>query len=91
MRSTTELRRPRLRKRPYSQTLGGGEAHFVVEPNFSRRLSVTMKSDPPKPTTDADRAKAEKAARLAQALRDNLRRRKAGKAVAAPTPDKSGD
>lgn len=50
-----------------------------------------MKSDPPKPATDADRAKAEKAARLAQALRDNLRRRKAGKAVAAPTPDKSGD
>lgn len=54
-----------------------------------------MKSEPPKPSSVAerasDRAKAEKTARLAQALRDNLRRRKAGRTGAASTVDKDGD
>ncbi len=58
-----------------------------------------MKSEPPKPSSVAerasDRAKAEKAARLAQALRDNLRRRKAGKSPPASfspdVSDKDGD
>lgn len=88
MRSTTELRRRNLRKRPYSQTLGGGEVHFLVELNFSRRLSDPMKSDPPSPLSEVEREKAEKAARLAQALRANLRRRKAGRT--APS-DKDSD
>ena len=47
-----------------------------------------MKSDPPSPLSEVERERAEKAARLAQALRDNLRRRKAGR----PAPsDKDGD
>ncbi|WP_292093449.1 hypothetical protein [Brevundimonas sp.] len=47
-----------------------------------------MKSDPPSPLSEVEREKAEKAARLAQALRANLRRRKAGQT--AP-PDKDID
>jgi len=66
--------------------------HFLVELNFSRRLSDLMKSDPPwspsSPLSDVQREKVEKAARLAQALRDNLRRRKAGRAT---PPDKDSD
>ncbi|QYF87761.1 hypothetical protein [Brevundimonas sp. PAMC22021] len=41
-------------------------------------------ADPPVQISPADRAKAERAARLAKALRDNLRRRKVPKTDPAP-------
>ena len=42
---------------------------------------------PPKPPTPAEKAKAERDARLAAALRTNLRRRKAPPSAADPKTD----
>ena len=86
MRSTTELRRRNLRKRPYSQPGARGKALISVDVGLRPRDPVGM-NDPPKSPPSAPKeaetaAQAARAARLASALRQNLRRRKA----AAPPP-----
>ena len=71
MRSTTELRRPDLRKRPYSEKRSKGQA---------KSASYAAMSDKP-PAPPPKDARAERQEALARALRANLRRRKAPKAV----------
>ena len=78
MRSTTELRRRNLRNRAYSESPRRGEGlNGPIEPVSRPACNGRVTSKPEQP--DKPDPKAEKAKRLAAALRANLRRRKAGK------------
>ena len=98
MRSTTELRRPSLRKRPYSQRLRRGQAENArLIKNIARGLLCSMDT-PPKDVAPAapvvepsreQKAKAERAVRLAAALRTNLKRRKAPTAPPRPATERN--
>ena len=98
MRSTTELRRPSLRKRPYSQRLRPGQVENArLIKNFARGLLHAMDT-PPKDAvplapvvepTREQKAKAERAVRLAAALRTNLKRRKAPTAAPRPATERN--
>ena len=98
MRSTTELRRRSLRKRPYSQRLRPGQVENArLIKNFARGLLCGMET-PPKDAPPAapaveptreQKAKAERALRLAAALRTNLKRRKAPGAASRPAAERN--
>ena len=80
MRSTTELRRRRKDPR-YSGPRARGEAliHLTCDGTTATPMPVKPKQNEPcrPPASSQDQAAAAREARLAKALRDNLRRRKA--------------
>src|SRR3982750_2042635 len=87
MRSTTELLRPPLGKAPYSEGRFPGEAEIWLDRRLVAEDSIAMSEDKPEPSKA--KPASDREARLAQALRENLRRRKAHRA-APPKPESGG-